>query len=179
MSSTDKKPPFQELADVIAAGSDADLLMINAPIYRPLAAHVLELCRKRRRHRNIILIVVTEGGDAGAAYRLARCLQSSYERFMLFLTGYCKSAGTLVAVGAHDLIVAATGELGPLDVQMSKPDELVLRQSGLTATAALSTPNEQAFEAFSHFLINVIGRSDSSISTRTASHVAVELTTGP
>ena len=76
------------------------------------------------------------------------------------------------------MIVSRGGELGPLDVQMSKPDELIQRQSGLTATAALSTLHEQAFEAFEHFFLSLVRKSGSTITTRTATHVAVQLTSG-
>jgi hypothetical protein len=172
----EKKPTFKEVADAIADAHDADVLFVNAPIFRPLDANLLELCRHRRRRKNIILLLVTQGGDADAAYRIARCLQTSYERFILFLTGYCKSAGTLVAIGAHAMIVADSGELGPLDVQMSKPDELLQRQSGLTATAALSTLHEQAFQAFEHFFLTLVRKSRNAISTRTATQLAVQLT---
>ncbi len=51
--------------------------------------------------------MVTEGGDADPAYRIARCLQDHYDRFSLFVSGYCKSAGTLVALGAHELQMKA------------------------------------------------------------------------
>ena len=176
--SKEENPPFQVAADTIAEATNSDVLFINASIYRPLAAEVRELCRNRRRRKNVTLILVTHGGDAGAAYRMARCLQDSYDHYSLFLTGYCKSAGTLLALGAYDLIVSDSGELGPLDVQMLKPDEIQRRQSGLTATAALSTLHEQAFNAFEHFFLNLVGKSNSTISTRTATHVAVQLTSG-
>lgn len=174
----DDPPAFQVAADLIAEKRDADVILVNAGIYRPLASQVSSLCRKRRRRKNVILILVTGGGDAHAAYRIARCLQGAYEKFSLFLTGYCKSAGTLVAVGAHELIVAESGELGPLDVQMSKPDELMQRQSGLTATAALSSLHEQAFTAFEHFFLTLIRKSGNAITTRTATHIATQLTSG-
>lgn len=176
--SSDKKPPFRDAADVIADQSDADVLFINAGIFRPLDRKVLDLCSKRRRRKNVVLLLVTQGGDPDAAYRIARCLQTSYERYVLFVTGHCKSAGTLIAIGAHELVVADSGELGPLDVQMSKPDELLQRQSGLTATAALSTLHEQAFQAFEHFFLSLVTRSGNAISTRTATHLAIQLTSG-
>jgi hypothetical protein len=171
-----QEPSFQDAADAVATLHKADVLFINAPIYRPLDANVHQVCRRRRRRKNVVLILVTQGGDAGAAYRIARCLQSSYDRFVLFVTGFCKSAGTLLAIGANELIVADSGELGPLDVQMSKPDELLQRQSGLTATAALSTLHQQAFQAFEHFFLGLVTKSGNAISTRTATQIAVQLT---
>lgn len=65
-----------------------------------------------------------------------------YERFTLFVSGLCKSAGTLVAVGAHELIMSDYGELGPLDVQMPKQDAVWEMQSGLTVMSTLNTLTE-------------------------------------
>ncbi len=170
----EKQPPFREAADLVADSQDADVLFINAPIYRPLDNKVRELIGERTRRKNLILILVTDGGDADAAFRIARSLQASYEHWYLFVTGFCKSAGTLVAIGAGSLIVSDHGELGPLDVQMTKPDELMQRQSGLTATAALSTLHQQAFQAFEHFFLSLVTKSGNTISTRTATQIAVQ-----
>ena len=41
-----------------------------------------------------------------------------------FIPRRCKSAGTLLLIGATSLIISDRGELGPLDVQLSKPDEI-------------------------------------------------------
>lgn len=171
---TTDKPAFRDAADLVASQADADVLFINSPIYRPLDTQVRELVGSRRRRPNVVLILVTSGGNADAGYRIARCLQASYKRVTLFVTGFCKSTGTLIALGAHQLVMTDHGELGPLDVQMSKPDELIQRQSGLTATAALSTLHQQAFQAFEHFFLSLVGRSGSSISTRTATQLAVQ-----
>jgi membrane-bound ClpP family serine protease len=164
----DEPPPFVAPANAIANATDTDVILINGTIYRPLDKEVISLCQGRTRRTNVMLILVTEGGDADAAFRIARCLQTSYKRFTLFVTGYCKSAGTLIALGAEELVFLETGELGPLDVQMTKPDELVQTQSGLTLTSALETLNEQAFKAFESFMLSTIGRGGAQISTRTA-----------
>ena len=57
---SEKKPPFLDAADAVADAHNADVLFINAPIYRPLDAKVLELCRKRRRRKNVVLILLTQ-----------------------------------------------------------------------------------------------------------------------
>lgn len=174
----DKAPEYLVKANALANEGDVDVMLVNASMYDPLARNFIALCRKRRRRKNVVLILVTTGGDAGQAYWIARCLQQLYTTVTVFIPGHCKSAGTLVAIGAHGLIVGDTGEIGPLDVQMSKPDELLQRQSGLTATDALRTLHEQAYQAFEHFLLSILRGSGHSISTRTATHIAVQLTNG-
>jgi hypothetical protein len=173
-----EKPVYQVAAEAIAAVAMADVLLVNSPIRRPLDQVIMDLARKRRRLPNVVLLLTTEGGDPDAAFRIARCLQDNYETFRLLVGGYCKSAGTLVALGAKELIIADCGELGPLDVQMSKPDELAQMQSGLTATSALTTLHAQAFQAFENFFLQLVARSGSAISTRTATQIAVQLACG-
>jgi hypothetical protein len=168
-------PTPKDIATLIADERDCDVLFVNGGIYRSVDATISELTRKRRRRANVLLILVTEGGDADAGFRIARCLQEKYARFLFLASGYCKSAGTLVALGANEIVIADKGELGPLDVQMSKPDELMQVQSGLTATAALKALHESAYEAFEHFFLMTMGRAGDSISTRTATHIAVQM----
>ena len=131
-----------------------------------------DICENRNRRENVIFMLVTEGGSADAAYRIARCLQALYQRFFFFVSGYCKSAGTLVGLGAHAVIIADRGELGPLDVQLRQEDELFRTRSGLTVLSALSTLHEHAFEAYEHFLLQMKFRSGGDITTKTAAQVA-------
>lgn len=170
--------PFRVLADKIAAQLDADLLFYNAPIERHLDQRVIELCNSMRRRKNVALFLITSGGDADAAYRIATCLQTKYKKFLLFVPGYCKSAGTLLALGAHQVIISDQGENGPLDVQMRQKDELVGSESGLTSTTALKTLNEQAYLAFEYFLLRITQGAGPTISTKTITEIAVKMTCG-
>ena len=142
---------------------------------RPLDVNIIDLCASRTRRKNVIVILITEGGDADPAYRIARSLQEYYNRFSVFVSGYCKSAGTLLALGAHEIIMADCGELGPLDVQIYKEDEMGATRSGLTILSALSTLQVRAFDAFEYFLLETKKRSNGFITTRTAIRVASEL----
>ncbi len=107
---------------------------------------------------------------------IARHLQSHYEHFSLFVAGPCKSAGTLVALGAHELIFSDHGELGPLDVQLSKKDELGETQSGLVGLDALAQLQSRAFDTFEGFFLNIKARS--GLTTQTCARIASDLTNG-
>ncbi len=157
---------------------DADVILYNGPLVRPLDNMFIQQCVTRRKRPNVLLILVTEGGDADCAYRIARCLQTQYEKFHLFVTGYCKSAGTLLAMGAHELIISDHGELGPLDVQLSKKDELWQRQSGLIGMDTLRALEGNAFEAFEQFFLQLKSKSGDTVSLRTATEIATGLTSG-
>ena len=166
---------IQQAADAVAVAADTDVLLLNGPMTRPLDFQIIDLCASRARRANVLLMLVTEGGDADPAYRIARCLQEHYARFSLFVSSYCKSAGTLVALGAHEIVITDHGELGPLDVQMSKEDELGATRSGLTVLSALSALQVKAYDAFEYFLLETKRRGGGFITTRTAIRVATDL----
>lgn len=178
MSETPEPPSVQELSDSVAAEREADVILYNGPIQRHTDRELIAICTQRQRYPNVLLILVTTGGDADAAYRIARCLQDNYENYVLFVSGYCKSAGTLCAIGANELVISDHGELGPLDVQLFKKDELWETQSGLTVLDSLVALQDNAFSAFEKFFLNTKARSGGSVALRTATKIATEMATG-
>jgi hypothetical protein len=112
------------LMDGYAEDEDADVVFWNGQIGRPYDHAFIALCRSRKVKRtNVLLMLTTPGGDAHAAYRIARCLQRNWKHVTLFAPGWCKSAGTLLAIGANELVIGDFGELGPVDVQRPKEDD--------------------------------------------------------
>ena len=172
VAQSDPAPRWQESAARVGDELDADVLFLNGPIDDRISFTLTTSCENRKRRNNVVFLLVTEGGSADAAYRISRCLQALYKRFFFFVTGYCKSAGTLVGLGAHEFIITDRGELGPLDVQLRQEDELFQTRSGLTVLSALSTLHEHAFEAYEHFLLQTKFRSGGGITTKTAAQVA-------
>jgi hypothetical protein len=71
--------------------------------------------------------------------------------------------------------MAPFGELGPLDVQVLKKDELFERRSGLLTTYALKELKDTSFELFEHFMLN-IKRRGGAISFKMASEIAGKIT---
>ena len=173
-----EQPDEESVVDHLSAGLDADIILYNGFIARPADVMFIEKCVTRQKRTNAVLILVTEGGDPDAAYRIGRTIQENYARFTLFVTGYCKSAGTLIAIGAHELVISDHGELGPLDVQMSKDDELMRTQSGLTVWDTLDALKERADDAFTDFFVNMQERSSGAITLRTATEIATNMATG-
>ena len=114
---------IKALAAEVSAALDADLLLYTGPITMHGFEHVEEGLRNRKRkEKNVLFFLMTLGGDAHAAYRIARCIGHYYKRFSIIVTNVCKSAGTLLCLGANELVVSEGGELGPLDVQLKKED---------------------------------------------------------
>ena len=165
-------------ATALAEETDSDIFLFNSEIRRPWDDEIIHQCENLNRRKNISLILVTEGGDADSAYRIARCFQDMYEKFTCIVPSYCKSAGTLMVIGAHELVMCNSGELGPLDVQMSKKDEIAEFQSGLTVMASLKALHEKSFSAFEHFFLTIKKKSRGAITLRTATSIAAKLTAG-
>ena len=133
---------------------------------------------KSARRERCVLALTTPGGDPDAAYLMARLLRKIYEHVTVCVFGYCKSAGTLLALGAHEIAMGSRGELGPLDVQVSEKDELAQFGSGLDIFASLHFLIETAFDSFERYLLAMVSRSGGQISTKTAAEIATNLAVG-
>jgi hypothetical protein len=167
-----------QAATKLAEKLGADVIILNAPIYGPYDKHLFSLCKDQERRENCALFLCTSGGDADVAYRIARCLQQKYTRVIVYVCGMCKSAGTIIAIGAHEIVMTEVGELGPLDVQLGKKDELWETDSGLTVLAAIETLEEKAFDLFESAFMNLKRRSGGRITLKTATALASELSVG-
>lgn len=158
--------------------AEADIIILNGDIERGVDNRFILQVRKSKRNRNLILLIVTPGGDADAAYRIARCAQDNYENFSVFVPGYCKSAGTLCVLGANDVIMSAQGELGPLDVQVFKRDELGEMSSGLVIGEALGKLQQHAFSMFESYFLAIKEKSGGQVTLKTATDTASKMVIG-
>ena len=166
-------------ADAVGKLLEADVVLFNGRVGRTNQERLLKtLLARTRRRPNVFCVLFSEGGDPDAAYKISRSLQSMYQKFVCALPGYSKSAATIVLIGAHELVIGDDGEMGPLDVQLSKKDTLQDYESGLTVLNALTALHEKAYLAWEYFFFQIEDSSKGSITVKTASHAASELTTG-
>lgn len=137
------------------------------------------LSLEKRGMPNTFLILTTYGGQADAAYRIARLLQIVSSRFYLFVPERCKSAGTLIALGANEIIMnPIVSELGPLDVQLYQRNELDRTRSGLVVHTALKGLADETLRAYEHSMLAIKRKSEGLISFEVASKIALSMTTG-
>ncbi|KAG8153848.1 SDH family Clp fold serine proteinase [Burkholderia catarinensis] len=165
-------------ARAVAQRLDCDIAVINSDIERNVDNDFILKVRTFKKAKNLLLFIVTPGGDADAAYRIARCAQDNYERFIAFVSGYCKSAGTLCVLGANEIVMSDQGELGPLDVQLFKKDELGEMHSGLVIGEALKTLQDQAFSMFENYFLSIKRRSGGIVTFKTATETAAKIVSG-
>ena len=178
-----KKPESVKMAENILSElekEERDLFLYSGGVdYMSINKLLGAILTKKKRHPNVSLILTTWGGDAHQAYRMARFLQKCYPKaFRVVVFGPCKSAGTLVTTGANELAFGLLGELGPLDVQLTKSDEIAVTNSGLDTLGALAIMRGEAFNAFEEYMIGIVGKSGGTVSMKTASDVAVQLVIG-
>lgn len=157
---------FQYTLDVISYAGE-----VNNNGYEALC-DVLQ----HRQSQHALLVLATPGGDPHAGFRIARALQHTYESFDALVPRYCKSAGTLILTGASNLYLDDRSELGPLDIQVKKGDELIGRNSGLDIFQAVNYLQGQTLNAFRNYLVDLT--QGHGLSTKVASDIAVNLTSG-
>ena len=138
----------------------------------------LELSAQQPLRPNGAMILTTHGGQADQAYRIARLLQDVTDKFYLYVPSTCKSAGTLIALGASEIYMPVVAELGPLDVQLRRRDEIGQRRSGMVVRSALDGLAEETYKVFEQVMLKITLSSDHTISFDVASRIASAVATG-
>jgi hypothetical protein len=158
---------------------DADIYLFSGPTEPGSVADLMDLYPAASKKKNCALILTTYGGSPDAAFMLVRFLKRKYSggKFILYILGSCKSAGTLVALGADEIVMSPYGQMGPLDIQLAKEDSLWDRNSGLDIFAALSVINTQAYAYFEHQFTQLLTRTGRLVATRTAADIATNIAT--
>jgi hypothetical protein len=109
------------------------LLVLTAQLAPPTVRAVREVLPHHGRHLDLVLR--SPGGCVCCAYVVARELHRRFERVEVFVPLATKSAATLIALAADELVLGDLGELGPLDAQSdnlgtdSRPDRSCLKLS--------------------------------------------------
>lgn len=165
-------------ANAVSESYDAAVYMYSGAIdeegYGKLMS-VMQQSNEKPFTRNAILFLTTSGGLATSAYKIARRLQEAYQKFYLVVPAYCKSAGTLVAIGAHELIMDDLAELGPLDVQLYQRDEIGKRKSGLLVRQSFQGLADETYDVFEKIMLEIKMQSSGQISFDAASRIASEI----
>ncbi|MER8503260.1 hypothetical protein [Mesorhizobium sp. M0204] len=166
---------WNEIIDAAEAEYDADIYFYSAPIddegFGAITQHVTE---NKRRDR-ALLILVTNGGLANSAYQIARLFQTQYKHFAVFTPSRCKSAGTLIVLGASMIFMDPFSELGPLDVQLFKQNEIASRKSGLLSRSAFDAMADASFELYERLMMSITLRSGGNASFKLASELAASM----
>jgi len=88
------------------------------------------------------LLLDTPGGDGEAAIRIVRSAQARCRELTVIVPNQAKSAGTILALGAHHILMGPTSDLGPIDPQFQQPS-----RQGLFSAKDLIAAVDQAEKA--------------------------------
>lgn len=189
------KDAFEKLIRRVSDHYKSDIVLYIGPIERPYDDLFITKVKSWKKLDNVILILTTYGGDPHAAYRMARCLQEQYAtlvpdgigipsqenakgKFRLFVDTRCKSAGTILAVGASCLMFSDYGEIGPIDVQVRKGEEVGERSSVLTPRHAMESLQTLALHHFEYVFKELRFSEDLAFSTKLAADIAKAMSVG-
>jgi membrane-bound ClpP family serine protease len=71
--------------------------------------------------QDLHLILDSPGGDGETAVRLVRSAQARCRELTVIVPDQAKSAGTILVMGAHRILMGPTSDLGPVDPQFQSP----------------------------------------------------------
>jgi hypothetical protein len=165
-------PTVEDLSQAAANEQQSDLYLYNGPVNDNGYAQIIGAISAPKQAKKAILLITTFGGSAESAYKIARWFQRFYPEFWLYPTSVCASAGTLVAMGAFGLFMSPFSELGPLDVQLTKKNELDETKSGLVTKAALQKLQESALSFWEYFMLEIKRKGGPNLSFDTCSNIA-------
>lgn len=169
-------------AKVLAQQTKSDVVLFSGPCFPTIEQVALPKLRARQKDADhpasAIWVLVTPGGIPDVAYRITRAMQATYKQTTALVGGWCKSAGTLCVIGASELAMSDEGELGPLDIQLARRDEIDERDSGLVIDQALETLERHAFAFFDSFMRQMKESSNGLVTLKLASDISSNITKG-
>ena len=92
-----------------------------------------ELIHDADASQDLHLLLDTPGGDGETAVRLVRAAQARCKELTVIVADQAKSAGTLLTMGAHRILMGPTSDLGPVDPQFSQSDGSLISAKDIIA----------------------------------------------
>jgi hypothetical protein len=97
-----------------------------------------EECKKYENPDDVDIIIDSLGGDADAAYHIAKLIDSHFKGNVKYVVPrFAKSAATLLVCGGNKIVMGETSELGPLDPQIRQDDGSYISAKAVQATLEL------------------------------------------
>ncbi len=167
----------EDLARKISRRDGCDIFLYNGRIEPGSDLKFMYCVNIGKRHDACRLLLTTDGGDADAAYKIARYLQDRYDLIQILISGKCKSAGTLIAIAGEELIFSPYGEMGPLDVQVAKEDRLSGTYSVLNINEGLNSIERKVTDKYLELIARILRFGQNVVSFPAAAKAASELVT--
>ena len=152
-----------------------DIIIFSGPIIQ--VSDLFYSFIEKKKNENVLVVMTTHGGFAEDAYRMMRDLQRAYKKISVMVVGDCYSAGTIFCLGADEIIMGNHGELGPIDVQIQKEDDL-MQMSGISYSEVIKYLSSTSMLIFTQQFDRLKMANRIPLSTRTASSIAEKITIG-
>ncbi|HEV2490286.1 MAG TPA: hypothetical protein VGT03_10790 [Candidatus Acidoferrales bacterium] len=130
---------------------------------------------QRNEFENVEVLDVlldSHGGDIEAAYQLVSLFRHKCKKLRVFVPDWAKSAATLFALGADELWMSETAELGPLDAQIPDPRVPGEYISALDEFTAIDYLRDHGYAIFDQFVMLLLRRTH--LKVRDVLHHAIE-----
>lgn len=114
---------------------------------RTQANQLAEAIQNMKPVENIDVILNSLGGDIDAAYIIVNLLRSKTKKLTIIVPRFAKSAATLITLGADEILMPLSSELGPLDSMLQHPKESEKRISALDAFKTFEFIRNYLFES--------------------------------
>lgn len=105
--------------NVIAYIANTDCPGLASAIDRRDPIPFFDLFKHIDKTRGIDLIINSNGGDPDVAEKIVKLCRSVSQTFRVMVPYVAKSAATLIALGADQVLMGRVSELGPIDPQIS------------------------------------------------------------
>lgn len=115
-----------QLRRIAEARGGRDVLVIAADLNKPQAPVAIGYEDRLPVHDQLAnlsgkaldLILETPGGSGEVAEDIVNMLRAKYDDVAVIVPGYAKSAGTMIAMAADDILMESVSALGPIDAQL-------------------------------------------------------------
>jgi membrane-bound ClpP family serine protease len=109
------------------------LIVYIDAIFPPSVTVFEDLIYDADPEQDLHLLLSSPGGDGDTAVRLARAAQSRCRKLTVIVPDAAKSAATLLAIGAHHILMGPSSDLGPIDPQFYLNNNLVAAKDIIAA----------------------------------------------
>jgi hypothetical protein len=130
-------------------------LVLNTSLSPKAAKATRDVLRGHSGDLDVILR--SPGGCICCAYAIARDLHRCSRQLGVFVPLQAKSAATVIAIAAHELVLSDRGEIGPLDAQFSDKQsaDFPVDRSRLDLLRALDLLRKHALQTFDELVRSV------------------------
>lgn len=148
MVQPEQNDPDQERLVEIANATGGAVLVLNAGIDGACFNGVRAALNQIGEQDVLSLVLNSGGGSIEFAFRIAKAVRANCNELEVLVPARAKSAATLIALAADQILFGRFGELGPLDPQVTDPTSNASRRSPLEIVKGLEFLRNYYVETF-------------------------------